>query len=123
MRDILGTLRGSDTPEADRQRFLSTHLLLWLLAASDGHAKNFSLVLETRGRYTLRLPPVVTGWTQWTDFSSGYGARGHESAEPVRFQRVLVCRSAAQRFAIRSQTIPSGMRVECDRRQSTDLST
>lgn len=63
MRDILGILRGSDTPEDDRQKFLSTQLLFWLLAASDGHAKNFSLFLETRGRYKLTpLYDIMSAW-------------------------------------------------------------
>lgn len=63
MRDILGILRGSDTPEHDRQQFLSTQLLFWLLAAPDGHAKNFSLFLETRGRYKLTpLYDIMSAW-------------------------------------------------------------
>jgi serine/threonine-protein kinase HipA len=63
MRDILGILRGSDTPEDDREQFLSTQLLFWLLAAPDGHAKNFSLFLETRGRYKLTpLYDIMSAW-------------------------------------------------------------
>jgi serine/threonine-protein kinase HipA len=63
MRDILGILRGSDTPEDDRQQFLSTQLLFWLLAAPDGHSKNFSLFLETRGRYKLTpLYDIMSAW-------------------------------------------------------------
>jgi serine/threonine-protein kinase HipA len=63
MRDILGILRGSDTPEDDRQQFLSTQLLFWLLAAPDGHSKNFSLFLESRGRYKLTpLYDIMSAW-------------------------------------------------------------
>jgi serine/threonine-protein kinase HipA len=63
MRDILGVLRGSDTPELDRQQFLSTQLLFWLLAAPDGHAKNFSLFLEAKGRYKLTpLYDIMSAW-------------------------------------------------------------
>ena len=69
MRDILGILRGSDTPEADRQRFLSTQLLFWLLAAPDGHAKNFSLFLETEGRY--RLTPLYDIMSAWPVIGNG----------------------------------------------------
>ena len=69
MRDILGILRGSDTPEADRQRFLSTQLLFWLLAAPDGHAKNFSLFLETGGRY--RLTPLYDIMSAWPVIGNG----------------------------------------------------
>jgi serine/threonine-protein kinase HipA len=69
MRDILGILRGSDTPEADRQQFLATQLLFWLLAAPDGHAKNFSLFLETNGRY--RLTPLYDIMSAWPIVGSG----------------------------------------------------
>ena len=63
MRDILGLLRGSDSPQADRQQFLSAQLLFWLLAAPDGHAKNFSLFLETNGRYKLTpLYDIMSAW-------------------------------------------------------------
>jgi serine/threonine-protein kinase HipA len=69
MRNILGTLRGSDTAEMDRQQFLSTQLLFWLLAAPDGHAKNFSLFLETAGRY--RLTPLYDIMSAWPIIGDG----------------------------------------------------
>jgi len=69
MRDILGILRGSDKPEDDRQQFLSTQLLFWLLAAPDGHAKNFSLFLETRGRY--KLTPLYDIMSAWPAIGNG----------------------------------------------------
>lgn len=60
---ILGILRGSDTPEEDRRRFLSAQLLFWLLAAPDGHAKNFSIFLEPVGRYKLTpLYDIMSAW-------------------------------------------------------------
>lgn len=69
MHHILGILRGSDTPEADRQRFLATQLFFWLLAAPDGHAKNFSLFLETGGRY--RLTPLYDIMSAWPVIGNG----------------------------------------------------
>jgi len=69
MRNILGTLRGSDTAELDRQQFLSTQLLFWLLAAPDGHAKNFSLFLEVAGRY--RLTPLYDIMSAWPIIGDG----------------------------------------------------
>lgn len=63
MSAILGTLRGSDTPESDRRQFLSSQLLFWLLAAPDGHAKNFSIFIEPQGRYKLTpLYDVMSAW-------------------------------------------------------------
>lgn len=60
---ILGKLQGSDTAEADRQRFLTTQLLFWLLAAPDGRAKNFSIFIEPEGRYKLTpLYDILSAW-------------------------------------------------------------
>lgn len=50
MNDVL---LGSTMAESDRQEFFKTQVIFWLLAAIDGHAKNFSLFLEPRGGYRL----------------------------------------------------------------------
>lgn len=50
---ILGLLRGSDTPDADRKTVFKAQILFWLLGATDGHAKNFSIFLEPGGAYSL----------------------------------------------------------------------
>lgn len=49
--DIMGVLAGSETPAHDRANFFRTQILFWLLAATDGHAKNFSLSIGPGGRY------------------------------------------------------------------------
>ena len=53
VRTILKLLKGSDTPEADQRRFLKAQIVFWLLSATDGHAKNFSLRLAPGGRFML----------------------------------------------------------------------
>jgi len=53
MRRCLDLLLGSTQAQADRVDFFRTQLLFWLLCAIDGHAKNFSLFLETGGGYRL----------------------------------------------------------------------
>lgn len=53
---IMQLLRGSDEPQEDRYHFIATMVLFWLLAATDGHAKNFSLFLYPQGGY--RLTPL-----------------------------------------------------------------
>ncbi|MDO5686860.1 MAG: HipA domain-containing protein, partial [Neisseria sp.] len=40
----------------DRRTFMATQVFFWLLAAIDGHAKNFSLSIEAQGRF--RLAPL-----------------------------------------------------------------
>ena len=56
MGAILELLKGSDDPEADRRFFLKAQIVFWLLGATDGHAKNFSVFLQPAGRF--RLTPL-----------------------------------------------------------------
>lgn len=53
---ILRLLSGSDDPAADQATFLKANIWFWLMGATDGHAKNFSVVLGAGGRY--RLAPL-----------------------------------------------------------------
>lgn len=50
---ILRLLRGSDTPAEDQRLFLKAAIAFWLLGATDGHAKNFSIFLLPGGRYHM----------------------------------------------------------------------
>jgi serine/threonine-protein kinase HipA len=56
MIDILQLLKGSDDPEHDRKAFLKAQIVFWLLGATDGHAKNFSIYLSPGGRF--RMTPL-----------------------------------------------------------------
>lgn len=51
--DILNLLKGSDEPTADRRMFVKAQIVLWLLGATDGHAKNFSIFLRPGARFGL----------------------------------------------------------------------
>lgn len=53
---IMAILLGSEQAEADRINFFKTQILFWLLAATDGHAKNFSIALRPGGAY--RATPI-----------------------------------------------------------------
>lgn len=53
IRDISDLLKGSDTPAADQATFFKTQIVFWLLAATEGHAKNFSIRLSPGGRFVL----------------------------------------------------------------------
>ena len=46
-------LLGSSEGLADRKTFMTLQVLFWLLAAIDGHAKNFSVFLMPGGSYRL----------------------------------------------------------------------
>jgi len=43
IEEILAILAGSESAEADQTNFLLAQLSFWLLAATDGHGKNFSI--------------------------------------------------------------------------------
>ncbi|NOD65807.1 type II toxin-antitoxin system HipA family toxin [Ruegeria sp. HKCCD6109] len=51
----VGLLAGSDDPGADQRAFFRTQVLFWLLGATDGHAKNFSIALRPGG---FRMTPL-----------------------------------------------------------------
>ena len=50
---ILEFLKGSNEPAADQRRFMKAQIAFWLLAATDGHAKNFSVFLYPGGGFKL----------------------------------------------------------------------
>ncbi|HEY3668859.1 MAG TPA: type II toxin-antitoxin system HipA family toxin [Polyangiaceae bacterium] len=61
--NIAKILQASDRRDADLATLLHAQLLFWMLAATDGHAKNFSLSLLAGGRYQLTpLYDVISAW-------------------------------------------------------------
>lgn len=50
---IMALLDGSAERERDRYRFFMAQLLFWMLSATDGHAKNFSLFLRAQGAFEM----------------------------------------------------------------------
>lgn len=61
--DILQTLQGSTRSGIDKYTFLYAQLAFWLLAGTDGHAKNFSVFLRPQGRFHLTpLYDVLSAW-------------------------------------------------------------
>lgn len=61
--DIARILQTSEARDADVRTLLTAQLVFWLLAATDGHAKNFSLHLLPGGRYRLTpLYDVLSAW-------------------------------------------------------------
>ncbi|MDO7841747.1 type II toxin-antitoxin system HipA family toxin [Sphingomonas sp. CA1-15] len=50
---IIRLLGGSDDSTADQAAFLASQIIFWLIGATDGHAKNFSLFLRPGGGFRL----------------------------------------------------------------------
>ena len=63
---IMSLLEGTDEPSADRDRLMKTACLAYLIAATDAHSKNFSL-LYSRGadRPSMRLAPLYDVASAW----------------------------------------------------------
>ncbi|MEO6968575.1 MAG: type II toxin-antitoxin system HipA family toxin [Rhodanobacteraceae bacterium] len=72
IQNIMDVLRGSDDPQGDRATFFKSQLLFWLMAATDGHAKNFSLQVLPGGAY--RLTPLY-------DILSAYPIMGRSAKQ------------------------------------------
>ncbi len=53
IRDIAELLKGADSPANDHRTLLQAQLVFWLIGATDGHAKNFSIFLHPGGGYAL----------------------------------------------------------------------
>lgn len=51
--EIMDLLLQSTNPLEDRTRFMRSQVFFWLLAAPDGHAKNFSIHIGPDGRFKL----------------------------------------------------------------------
>jgi serine/threonine-protein kinase HipA len=63
MQHCLAVLANSERADEDRTHFVHAQFVFWLLAATDGHAKNFSLQHRRRGRYSLTpLYDVLSAW-------------------------------------------------------------
>lgn len=68
----LAVLQGGESFHEDGRRFLCAQLLFWLLAAIDGHAKNFSLFVLPGGRY--RMTPLYDVLSAWPLIGTGPNA-------------------------------------------------
>jgi serine/threonine-protein kinase HipA len=85
MSAILDKLRGSASAIDDREHFLASQLLFWMLAAPDGHAKNFSISIERQGAYRLTpLYDVLSAWPLIGDMPNAFQWKKVTMAMSVR---------------------------------------
>lgn len=80
IQKIMAFLLGSADPLADRQVFMQVQVLFWLLAAIDGHAKNFSVFIRPHGEYSL---------TPMYDLLSAYPLAAKGQLEPHRLKMAM----------------------------------
>jgi serine/threonine-protein kinase HipA len=63
IEQLAQVLHGSQSARADLRTLLASQITFWLMAATDGHAKNFSIRLHAGGAYTLTpLYDVLSAW-------------------------------------------------------------
>lgn len=67
--EIMSLLSQSSHAEKDRTDFFKANFLFWLMAAPDGHAKNFSIFIEPNGSF--RLTPIYDVISVYPFMTSG----------------------------------------------------
>ena len=89
---IMEILRNSERAAEDQTDFMRTQLLFWMLAAIDGHAKNFSIFLLPKGAYQL---------TPRYDILSAYPVLGHGRGKlaPERIKMAMSVKGKSRHYA------------------------
>lgn len=78
-------LLNSSSDASDKAYFLLAQLAFFLLAATDGHAKNFSLHLHAGGRYEMTpLYDVISMWPYFGPGANQFSARQAGPAMTIR---------------------------------------
>ena len=92
IQDAMTLLLGSQETTKDRELFFRAQILFWLMAAIDGHAKNFSLFIEPGSAY--RMTPLY-------DVISAYPliAQGSMAAEKAKMAMALKGRNRHYHWA------------------------
>lgn len=80
IHDGMKLLLGSQEANKDRETFFKAQIVFWLLAAIDGHAKNFSLFIEPHSAY--RMTPLY-------DVISAYPLMAKGSLAPQKAKMVM----------------------------------
>jgi len=91
--DIARILQGSESREDDLATLLRAQLLFWMLAATDGHAKNFSIRLLAQGRY--RLTPLYDVLSAWPITGSR-----HNQVHPKKLKLAMAVRDKTKHYRI-----------------------
>ncbi|WP_235515306.1 type II toxin-antitoxin system HipA family toxin [Achromobacter sp. Root83] len=93
VRQIMKLLATSRAPDRDRRTFFQAQVLFWMLCATDGHAKNFSLFLRQGGTYEL---------TPLYDVLSAYPIidKGANQLSPYKARMAMAVRSKNPHWAM-----------------------
>lgn len=91
----MDVLRGSEQAAQDCRNFFKTQLVFWLLAATDGHAKNFSIAHLPGGRYQA---------TPLYDILSAHpiSGKGRQQIAPQKLKLAMAIHSNSNHYLIAS---------------------
>ncbi|WP_038126311.1 type II toxin-antitoxin system HipA family toxin [Thiomicrorhabdus sp. Milos-T2] len=89
IKAIMDILRGSQKAQEDRAVFFKAQILFWLLAAPDGHGKNFSLFIEANNAY--RLTPLY-------DILSAYPFMGGTGLQKQKVKMAMALQGKTKHF-------------------------
>ncbi|MBO9649618.1 MAG: type II toxin-antitoxin system HipA family toxin [Variovorax sp.] len=91
---IMEALEGSITREEDRRAFFEAQIVFWMLCATDGHAKNFSVFLRPGGRY--QLTPLYDVLSAYPILGAGAG-----QLSPFKAKMAMAVRSKNAHWKMR----------------------
>ena len=94
IKEGMDLLRGSQQAIHDRETFFKLQILFWMLAAIDGHAKNFSLFIEPGSAYrmtpvydVLSAYPLMAANSAGRQSQNGHGGKRKKPALPLAAYR------------------------------------
>ncbi len=91
--DAMKLLLGSRFAAKDREQFFKSQILFWMLAAIDGHGKNFSIFIEPASSF--RMTPLYDVMSAFPIFKSGGIA-----AQKAKMGMALQGKNRQYRFAM-----------------------
>lgn len=94
VKAIMKLLATSRQPERDRRHFFEAQVIFWMLGATDGHAKNFSIYLRAGGAYEM---------TPFYDVLSAYPVmgKGPNMLSPYKAKLAMAVRSKNAHWLMR----------------------
>ena len=108
--DVLKFLNGAITPYEDRLIFMKAQIVFWLLAAIDGHAKNFSIFLTPGGYRLTPLYDVMSAEPypefpiQKTKLAMAIGGKGYYRLNQIQLRHFY---QTGQKTGLREQDMDS----------------
>jgi serine/threonine-protein kinase HipA len=95
LRQLSALLRTSANATDDLRTLFEAQLFFWMLAATDGHAKNFSLSLLAGGAY--RLSPLYDILSAWPVAGTGV-----QEVPPAKLRMAMALRGKSPHYFVKS---------------------